>query len=123
MATPPARQANTFIMKAIRVGSTSNMLEITAPIIWNKGAPGGCPTSSLTAVAVYSGQSHSGAVGSVVRMYTSEPMANISHPASMLMFFWERAGNFIGVCGEVCRCVCLVCFSSAKIGKILRFVV
>lgn len=59
----------------------------------------------------------------LVRMYTSEPMANISHPASMLMFFWERAGNFIGVCGEVCRCVCLVCFSSAKIGKILRFVV
>ena len=84
--TPDARHANTFIMKATLDGSTSNMLVITAPIIWYSGAPGGCPTSSFTAVEVYSGQSHNGVVGSVVMMYTVDATANISHPRTVFMF-------------------------------------
>ena len=35
-----------------------------APTIWKKGAPGGCPTSSLADVAMYSPQSQKLTVGS-----------------------------------------------------------
>jgi hypothetical protein len=38
-----------------------------APIIWNKGAPGGCPTSKLAEVAMYSPQSQKLRVGSTVK--------------------------------------------------------
>ncbi len=37
-----------------------------APNIWYKGAPGGCPTSSLEAVAMYSPASQKLTVGSRV---------------------------------------------------------
>ena len=43
----------------------ANMLK-RRPRSWNVGAPGGCPTNSLLAVAMYSPQSHHEAVGSAV---------------------------------------------------------
>ena len=43
-------------------------IENSRPNTWNVGAPGGCPTCNLTAVAVYSTQSHHEAVASAVMM-------------------------------------------------------
>jgi hypothetical protein len=43
-------------------------IENILPISWNDGAPGGCPTCSFVAVAIYSPQSHHDAVASAVRM-------------------------------------------------------
>ena len=54
-------------IKAMCSLSMANMAK-NAPIIWNKGAPGGWPTSSFAAVAIYSPQSQKLIVGSTVRV-------------------------------------------------------
>jgi hypothetical protein len=54
-----------FTIKAICLSSAANMAK-NAPIIWYKGAPGGWPTSSFAAVAMYSPQSQKLIVGSTV---------------------------------------------------------
>ena len=54
-----------FTINAIWYLSVANM-EKKAPIIWNKGAPGGWPTSSFAAVEMYSPQSQKLIVGSTV---------------------------------------------------------
>lgn len=59
---------NTEVMLTIKAMFSllkANM-EKNAPIIWNKGAPGGCPTSNLAAVEMYSPQSQKLMVGSTV---------------------------------------------------------
>ena len=45
-----------FTQKAMRSGLLAKE-ESTAPIIWKRGAPGGCPTCNLAEVAMYSLQS------------------------------------------------------------------
>jgi hypothetical protein len=51
-----------------------------APIIWNNGAPGGCPTWSFAEVAMYSPQSQKLIVGSTVRVYVISAIANAHQP-------------------------------------------
>jgi hypothetical protein len=57
---------NTFIMNA--AFSADENIVNKCPIIMNKGAPGGCPTSSLYADSINSLQSQRLAVGSTVDM-------------------------------------------------------
>ena len=60
--------ANTDIklmVSAILVGSIAK-IEKNAPNNWYKGAPGGCPTSKLLEVVMYSPASQKLAVGSTV---------------------------------------------------------
>ena len=67
-------------IKAMWLLSIANK-EKNAPIIWNNGAPGGCPTSSLAAVAIYSPQSQKLIEGSTVREYVVNAIAKTNHPA------------------------------------------
>ena len=55
-----------FTILAISELSEVNIAK-NAPNIWNKGAPGGCPTSSFTEVAIYSPTSQALTVGSKVK--------------------------------------------------------
>ena len=57
---------NIFTINAMCWLSVANIAK-KAPIIWNNGAPGGWPTSSFAAVAIYSPQSQKLMVGSTVR--------------------------------------------------------
>ena len=57
-----------LIMRATRAVSPKAKSEKKRPSIWNRGAPGGWPTCSLKAVAIYSPQSQKLAVGSEVMM-------------------------------------------------------
>jgi len=68
-----------FTIKAIFVLSKANMAK-KAPIIWYRGAPGGCPTSSFAAVAMYSPQSQKLMVGSTVKVYVNNAIPNVSQP-------------------------------------------
>ena len=72
----------TDIMLTINAMCLSSVANIAkkAPIIWNKGAPGGCPTSSLAAVAIYSPQSQKLIVGSTVSVYVTNAITNVSQP-------------------------------------------
>lgn len=58
-------------------------IENKRPSNWNVGAPGGWPTCSLNAVAMYSPQSHHDAVASAVMMYTVHAIAQIIHPITL----------------------------------------
>ena len=64
--TAESRALIMLIIKAICVGSLAKR-EKTLPVSIKKGAPGGCPTSSLEAVEINSGQSQKLADGSTVR--------------------------------------------------------
>ena len=59
---------NTFTAKVIDPLSPKANKEKKRPNIWNNGAPGGCPTWSLNAVAMYSPQSQKLIVGSTVKV-------------------------------------------------------
>ncbi len=50
------------------------------PNNWKSGAPGGWPTSSLYAVAIYSPQSQKLTVCSIVERYTKDAIRNIAQP-------------------------------------------
>jgi hypothetical protein len=56
-----------FTIKALWLLSVANIAK-NAPIIWYNGAPGGCPTSNLAAVAIYYPQSQKLIVGSTVKV-------------------------------------------------------
>ena len=56
-----------LIIKPIWLGSEAK-IEKKAPIIWKKGAPGGCPTCNLEEVNIYSPASQKLTVGSTVRL-------------------------------------------------------
>ena len=66
-------------MRATMVGSSTSCVKRLA-VSMKKGAPGGCPTSSLYAVVMNSGQSQKLAVGSIVLQYTKAAMANAIQP-------------------------------------------
>jgi hypothetical protein len=68
-----------FTIMATLVGSSVNCEKIF-PVSMKKGAPGGCPTSSLNAVVMNSGQSQKLAVGSIVQQYTTAAMAKAIQP-------------------------------------------
>jgi hypothetical protein len=68
-----------FTIIATLVGSSVNC-ENRLPVSIKNGAPGGCPTSSLNAVVINSGQSQKLAVGSIVLQYTKAAMAKATHP-------------------------------------------
>jgi hypothetical protein len=68
-----------FTIKAIFVLSEANMAK-NAPIIWYNGAPGGWPTSSFAAVAMYSPQSQKLMVGSTVKVYVNNAIPNVNQP-------------------------------------------
>jgi hypothetical protein len=54
------------------------------PSIIKNGAPGGCPTSILKAVAMNSPQSQKLAVGSIVNRYTIREIRKTPHPSMRL---------------------------------------
>ena len=66
-----------FTIKAIFSGPLANSAK-KAPIIWKKGAPGGCPTCSLAEVAIYSPASQKLAVGSTVNPKVRSATVNTS---------------------------------------------
>src|SRR6187200_3133791 len=66
-------------IKATCVSFVANKAK-KAPIIWYNGAPGGCPTSSLAAVAMYSPQSQKLMVGSTVRLYVIRAIVKANQP-------------------------------------------
>ncbi len=56
------------------------------PSIIKSGAPGGCPTSSLLAVAINSPQSQKLPVGSMVLRYVKAEMPKTIHPVMLFIF-------------------------------------
>ena len=75
---------NTFIVFA----TASTLLPANRvknlPRIMKNGAPGGCPTSNLKAVAINSPQSQKEAVGSIVRRYVIAAIRKTNQPANKL---------------------------------------
>src|SRR5690606_16995252 len=74
-----ARADIAFMVSATLDGSPANNVE-KRPSNKKKGAPGGCPTSSLYAEEINSPQSQKLVVGSMVRMYTTAETTKASHP-------------------------------------------
>ena len=70
-----------FTIIATFVTSPAKRENILARII-NNGAPGGCPTSSLNAVAINSPQSQKLVVGSMVNKYTVAAIKNTIQPVT-----------------------------------------
>ena len=68
-----------FTIRAIFSGSDANMAK-KAPIIWNKGAPGGCPICNFAEVEIYSPASQKLAVGSTVKLYVARAIKNTNNP-------------------------------------------
>ena len=56
------------------------------PSIMKKGAPGGCPTSNLLAVVIYSPQSHILVVCSMVDRNTNDAMPQTIQPVMLFNF-------------------------------------
>ena len=67
---------------ATRVTSGAAMANIRA-IIMKSGAPGGCPTRSLSAVEINSPQSQKLADASVVKMYVTAEIKKASQPITL----------------------------------------
>jgi hypothetical protein len=78
MVAPEQMADRPLIMNGTFSGATN--AEKTRAMSMNKGAPGGCPTSSLYADAMNSPQSQKGMVGSRVMKYTAVAMKNINQP-------------------------------------------
>ena len=74
-----------FMVRAIFVASNAK-IEKNAPKIWYNGAPGGCPTSKLLEVVIYSPASQKLAVGSTVNQYVKSAIVNTNHPKTLFHF-------------------------------------
>ena len=69
-------------MRATFVTSPNEKWEKKLAISKNRGAPGGCPTCNLYAVAIYSPQSHQLFVGSTVKAYVVNAIKKTAQPAT-----------------------------------------
>jgi hypothetical protein len=88
-----------FTIKAIYVSLIAKRAK-KAPIIWYNGAPGGCPTSSFAAVAIYSPQSQKLIVGSTVSEYVINAMVKTNHPS--IVFHLLKLKFVIVIFDNVC---------------------
>ena len=79
-----ARAERIFIITAALCGPAKRVKNL--PIIIKRGAPGGCPTSSLNAVVMNSPQSQKLAVGSIVKRYVMAATKNVNQPTTMFSF-------------------------------------
>ena len=75
-----------LIIMATLVTSPKAKSENIRPNNWKNGPPGGWPTWSLYADAMYSPQSQKLAVGSIVMQYTVVAIINTSDPTYVLYF-------------------------------------
>jgi len=82
-----ARAERTFIILATFSTLPPAKSEKNRPSRRKKGAPGGCPTSSLKEAEINSPQSQKLAVGSIVARYTIEATRKTIHPI-MLLIRW-----------------------------------
>lgn len=83
MQKPEAMQFMPLIITGTSAGVGAK-IEAKRARSMKRGAPGGCPTSSLYDVAMNSLQSHRLVVGSMVMRYVADAMAKTSQP--MMLF-------------------------------------
>ena len=85
-----------FTISAILVDTPNAKVAKKAPIIWNKGAPGGCPTCSFAEVEIYSPASQKLPVGSTVRLKQISAIPKENHA-----LYFSNVSKFSSICHEL----------------------
>jgi hypothetical protein len=85
-----------FTISAILVDAPKAKVAKKAPIIWNRGAPGGCPTWSLAEVEMYSPASQKLPVGSTVRLKQISAIPKANHA-----LYFSNVPKFPIICHEL----------------------